>query len=524
MIVCIALDNNHDDPQLIFESLNSTGLELSQADLIRNYLLMDLNKEEQDYIYNNYWSRIEENFHAQGTEHFDRFMRDYLTIRTGQIPKIKDVYSSFKKFAKQKSEQEFTRELVSDIKRFAEFFCKLAFEKESDTDLNQKIADINALQVDVAYPFLLRVYSDYKKDDKEGKEEESEEKKITKNDILEIFSMVESYVFRRSICELPANSLNRIFANLARKTKGDYVESIKDAFVSMKPHQRFPDDEEFEGKLIHKDVYNTRIAKYLLVKLEKFSEEKETVSLEPLTVEHIMPQNPNLSEEWKKELGGEWEEIRSKHLHTIGNLTLTGYNPELSDKSFQDKQLIYSSSKIGLTLKLKDLLQWNKTAICKRADDMAKKSLEIWKYPELSNEKKREKDLASKEGEDRDTWDSSLERATPANSERVDELISMIDDKFDCVSEPYRKWLFFYTEKPAEERNLFAIVECKKYVIDVVFRINPNSFDADGEKVGEVAESFFPGRKGRKITMSPGSLQQIMRRLDQAYRATKASA
>ena len=287
MIVCIALDSHHDDPQLIFESLNSTGLELSQADLIRNYLLMDLNKEKQDHIYNHIWRPIEESFgHAQGAGSFDRFMKDYLTIKTRKIPNVKDVYSSFKKFVTPEQKKS-PDKLVNDIRHFAELFCNLEFEKEKDPDLNQKIADINALQVNVAYPFLLRVYSDYKKDGKEGKEGESEERKITKNDILGIFSMVESYVFRRSICELPANSLNRIFANLARKIKGDYVESIKDAFISMKPHQRFPDDEEFEDKLIHKDVYNTRIAKYLLVKLEKFSEEKETVSLEQIGRAHV---------------------------------------------------------------------------------------------------------------------------------------------------------------------------------------------------------------------------------------------
>ncbi len=518
-IVDISLNNIHDNPQLIFESLNSTGLELSQADLIRNYVLMGLDRKEQDYIYKNHWYPIEESFgHAQGTEYFDRFMRDYLTIKTGQIPNIKDVYSSFKEFVA--AEQKSTRELVSDIHYFAGFFYKLEFEKEPDTDLNQKIADINALKVDVAYPFLLEVYSDFDK------------KKITKDDVLEVFSMVESYVFRRAICGVPTNSLNKTFANLAGEIeKGDYVESLKAAFILKESYRRFPRDDEFESQLILKDVYNTRrILRYLLGKLENFGR-KEAVNVGDYTIEHIMPQNKNLSEEWKKELGEKWAEIHSKYLHTIGNLTLTGYNPELGDKSFLEKRGMdggFSDSPIRLNSGLAALAQWNEDAICKRADEIAKKSLEIWKYPSLPSEV-LEKYSAIEDDVDEDveedeikapSWDSSLANASYENRETVNKLISMINEKFDCVSEPYHKWLFFYTKKPTERRNLFAIITCGKTTANVIFRINQNSFDADDERVRKVAGWFFPRGTERRISIRPESLPQIRHYLDHAYSAT----
>ena len=522
MVVDISLNTIHDNPQRIFESLNSTGRELSQADLIRNYVLMGLDKEEQEYIYTNHWRPIEEGFdRAQATEYFDRFMRDYLTIKTGQIPNIKDVYSSFKEHVT--NEQKPTRELVSDIHYFARFFCRLAFVEKPNGDLEKKIADINTLKVDVAYPFLLEVYSDFDRN------------LITKDEALEVFSMVESYVFRRAICGVPTNSLNKTFANLASEIKkDDYVESLKAAFVFKESYRRFPKNDEFELQLILKDVYNTRrILKYLLGKLENF-DRKETVNVDEYTIEHIMPQNKNLSWKWKKDLGEKWAEVHSKYLHTIGNLTLTGYNPELSDKSFLEKRDMeggFSKSPICLNSDLAALTQWNEDAILMRACKMTKKSLKIWKYPDMSD-KELEKHSAIEDDVDEDieedeiktpSWDSKLANASHENREAVNRLISMTNERFDCVSEPYGQWLFFYTKKPTERRNLFAVITCEKITANAIFRINPNLFGVDDERVRKVAGWFFPRGTERRMSIRPESLSHIIHYFDHAYSATTRS-
>jgi len=520
IIVDISLDSNHDNPQLIFESLNSTGLELSQADLIRNYVLMGLEREKQEEIYKNFWYPIEEGFgHSEGTEYFDRFMRDYLTIKSGQIPNIRDVYSSFKEYFA--SANQSVEELISDIHYFSKFFTKLIFEKEEDIQLNQIIHDINTLKVDVAYPFLLEVYVDFNKG------------QITRDETLEIFSIVESYVFRRAICEIPTNSLNKTFANLASEIeKEKYLESIKAAFGLKDSYRRFPTDKEFKSKFIEKNVYNTtRIRKHLLDKLENY-ERKERVNVEDYTLEHIMPQNKNLSEEWKKDLGANWNEIQEKYLHTAGNLTLTGYNSELSDKPFLEKRNMeggFADSPIRLNGDLAKLENWNESEIVKRANTLSDKAILIWKYPQLSE------DILAKytEMEDEDDedfeegytpapqWDERLERASNEVKQTVNSLITKINEKFECISEPYSKWLVFYAKKPTERKNMFALVACGKNTANVMFRINPDSFK-DGDNIRKVAGWFFPRGTERRISLTEESLPQIMHLLEHSYSTTQA--
>lgn len=461
IIVDIALERPQDNPQLIFESLNSTGMELSQADLIRNYILMGLDIEEQKKIYKEHWYQIEESFgQAQGTEVFDTFMRNYLTIKRGEIPKVKDVYSRFKEYF----EQENMLELVLDIHYFAKFFYKLKFEKEPNSKLNQKISDINTLKVDVAYPFLLEVYSDF------------DNGLVNEDEITEIFLLVESYVFRRAICGVPTNSLNKTFANLASEIdKEKYLESLKAALILKKSYRRFPTNNEFASQLVIKDVYNTRrILRHLLEKLENY-QRKELVNVDKYTIEHIMPQNKNLSETWKKELGEKWEEVHNKYLHTIGNLTLTGYNSELSDKPFLEKRDMeggFAQSPITLNAELGTLECWNEDEIIRRAESLTAKAFKIWEYPllpqgVLEKYSEIEDDLGEDIEEDdikAPIWDQQLTSASDENRQTVNELISMINKKFECVSKPYHKWLFLYTQKPTERRNLFAIVTCgKKY-------------------------------------------------------------
>lgn len=326
IVVDISLDRDHDNPQLIFESLNSTGLDLSQADLIRNFVLMRLEPKEQAELYTEYWYPMERSFgNLNDSNLFDRFMRDYLTVKMGKIPNIQDVYTVFKDYVYQQSEQT-VNEIVEDIYRFSKYFVKLAFQTEKDKNINQVLVDINALKVDVSYPFLLEVYDDYG------------QQKLSKEDFITILELVEAYVFRRSICGVPTNSLNKTFATISKEIdKDNYMESAIAAFLLQDSHRRFPKNEEFIQESLVKDVYNFRNRNYLLRKLENFNR-KEIVDIESYTIEHIMPQNKNLSSEWRESLGISWEEIHNTYLHRLGNLTLTRYNSELSDKPFLVKR------------------------------------------------------------------------------------------------------------------------------------------------------------------------------------------
>ena len=375
IIIDVSLDRERDNPQLIFESLNSTGLELTQADLIRNYVLMGLEKQEQDNLYNEYWSHMEKSFgYAKYSALFDRYMRDYLTIKTEKIPNIKDVYSAFKLYARNFKD---IKVLVADIYKYSKYFVNIALEQEQDNEIKTIFSDINILKVDVSYPFLLQIYEDYKQG------------RIIKEEFIQILKYIESYVFRRAICGIPTNSLNKTFANLYKEIKSEnYLERFKAALLLKDSYRRFPRDEEFKEQLIVKDVYNFRNRNYLLRKLENHNR-KELVSVESYTIEHIMPQNEKLSNEWKEELGERWKEIHEKYLHTIGNITLTGYNPELSNKPFKEKRDMeggFADSPIRLNQSLAKLEHWNENEILNRARTLVDLAVPIWECPELEEE------------------------------------------------------------------------------------------------------------------------------------------
>lgn len=379
LVVDIALDHQNDNPQLIFESLNSTGLDLSQADLIRNFVLMSLPKEEQEKLYSEYWYPMERRFGDAGyVELFDRFMRDYLTVKTGNIPNIRDVYSSFKQYVNNEAGKRTLQEIVGYIFIFSGYFVKLVFSQEEDKEINQIIQNINNLRVEVAYPFLLELYSDY------------DHGLLPRADFIEILKIIENYVFRRSICGIPTNSLNTTFATIGKeidKTK-NYLESVKLAFLIKDSYRRFPNNDEFKREFIVKDVYNLRNRNYLLRKLENF-DRREPVVVEEYTIEHIMPQNENMSAEWKASLGEDWERVHNEYLHTIGNLTLTGYNSELSDRPFSEKQKMkggFADSPIRLNRHLATVDYWDESEIVKRAEQLADLSLTIWSMPEVDDD------------------------------------------------------------------------------------------------------------------------------------------
>jgi len=379
VVVDIALSRDQDNPQLIFESMNSTGKELSQADLIRNYILMGLEPSLQTRLYEDYWRPMELDFgqEAYGTQ-FDSFMRHYLTVRTGDIPREGDVYEAFKDYSRTTPVRNAGIEaLVNEIRAFAGHFCALALGREQDATLSHAFHDLRELKVDVAYPFLLELYHDYANH------------VLSVRDCAIAVRLVEAYVFRRAICAIPTNSMNKTFATFGKALKKDrYLESIQAHFLALPSYRRFPSDEEFRRDLQTRDLYHFRSRTYWLRRLENHGR-KERVPVDEYTIEHILPQNPDISAAWKAALGAEWRRVQEQWLHTLGNLTLTGYNAEYSDRSFAEKRDMkggFKESPLRLNAGLGQLDTWNETAIQDRAGRLADQAPMVWVAPLLDPE------------------------------------------------------------------------------------------------------------------------------------------
>ncbi len=357
MIVEIALEKGKDDPQLIFESMNSKGIELAQTDLIRNYIVMETEIEKQEGFYNKYWRAMEEEF-KQNEKWFDRFVRHYLTIKTREIPNINKVYVALKDY--RQKERIGIEDLLKDLQKYCGYFCQIAFKKEANKDLNKALGFLVDLEMDVIYPLLLELYSDYS------------DGVLSKDDFIPIIALTESYLYRRAVCGLSTNSLNKVFPSFTKHIqKNEYFESLKAHFGSLTNNQRFPDDDEFKNLFITIDFYKFKKREYFFERLENF-DRKERVYTREYTTEHIMPQK--LTEEWEKVLGQDHERIHTQYLHTIGNLTLTGYNQEYSNNSFQEKRDMengFKQSPLKLNQSLKDLESFGEKEIEKRANDLA---------------------------------------------------------------------------------------------------------------------------------------------------------
>ncbi len=329
MIVYIALEKEKYDPQLIFESMNSKGMELAQTDLIRNYIVMETEIEKQEYFYNKYynkyWRAMEEELKQSKREDlFNKFVRHYLTIKTREIPNINKIYVAFKDYRQR--EGIGIEDLLKDLQKYCGYFCRIVFKKEADKDLNKALGFLVDLEMDVIYPLLLELYSDYS------------DGVLSKADFIPIIALVESYICRRAVCGIPPNGLNKFFASFTKHIqKDEYFESLKAYFGSLTNNQRFPNNDEFKDCFIAINFYNLKEKKkYFFERLENF-DTKEPVNTQKCTIEHIMPQK--LTEEWERDLGENFQEIHDKYLHTIGNLTKTGYNTEYGNRSFQKKEI-----------------------------------------------------------------------------------------------------------------------------------------------------------------------------------------
>jgi uncharacterized protein with ParB-like and HNH nuclease domain/predicted transport protein len=376
LVVDISLDRGHDNPQLIFESLNSTGKELGQADLIRNYVLMGLDPAVQTRLYEDHWRPMELAFgQVAYANQFDSFMRHYLTLKTGDIPNVEDVYDAFKKFAgTQEAFGDSIEGLVGDIHRHAIFFCRMALASEPDKTLEGAFHDIRELKAEVTFPFLLELYADY------------DSGILEREAFLTTLRLVEAYIFRRIVCAIPTNSHNKTFSTFSKALRKDrYLDSIKAHFLTLPSYRRFPDDREFRQELERRDLYNFRNRSYWLRRLENHGR-KERVAVEEYTIEHILPQNENLSDEWQTDIGPTWQWVRDTYLHTLGNLTLTAYNSNMSDKPFRVKRddlKGFRHSPLHLNEGLAVVHCWGEDAIKARASRLSAMAVSVWVSPNL---------------------------------------------------------------------------------------------------------------------------------------------
>ncbi|OON90872.1 MAG: hypothetical protein ATN33_02080 [Epulopiscium sp. Nele67-Bin001] len=373
IIVDVELKDGEDDPQLIFESLNSTGLDLTEADRIRNFILLRKSQQEQQDIYNNYWHKIESNTCNNVSE----FIRDYLSIKQRIIPTQAKVYIAFKQFVKIQNSDIY--ELLKDLLKFSKYYKLIT--TDVDSPLRTQITRINRLEVSVSYPFLLELLNDYN------------EGKLNINQAINCLKIIQSFIIRRLICDLSTNKLNKIFVVLGKEVKandhfsGENYDLVLGHVLASKGRQQkdFPTDKTVEEALEFKNIYNmaSKNKNYLFEMLETYgNKEQLDMSNKSLTIEHIMPKK--LTPTWKRELGINYREIHESYLNTIGNLTYSGYNSKLSNKSFKEKQNIengYKDSLVYLNKYLANVDKWDEDEIRKRTMHLTKRFIEIWPYP-----------------------------------------------------------------------------------------------------------------------------------------------
>jgi uncharacterized protein with ParB-like and HNH nuclease domain len=384
IFVEISLERDKDDPQRIFESLNSTGLDLSQSDLIRNFILMDLPPKDQNRIYETIWNPIEENAKdiVKQSSLVSDFIRDYLTLRNKKIPNKNKVYAEFKSLYPDKKEDAYHQEL-ENIKSLSVHYKKLVNPSVvTDTSIRRELEYINRLEINVAYPFLLQVFED------------AENGLIGKEDLIKILKLIQSYAWRRFIVGLPTNALNKIFMSLYSEVDTEeYYDSIAKVLLKKKGSAKFPTNEDLKTALKDKDLYNTqpKNRNYLFEMLENYNNrEYVNTNNELITIEHIFPRNPN--DDWSSSLSSdEYFLFKEKHLNTIGNLTLSGNNGALSNKSFLDKKEMnkdgneqgYNYSRLWLNTYLKTLDNWDVSKYEERLNIIYDRFLKIWEYPDV---------------------------------------------------------------------------------------------------------------------------------------------
>lgn len=388
-IISITL-NQDDNPQLIFESLNSTGVALSEGDKIRNFILMGLPTKQQNSFYEKYWNKIEV---CTGYE-VSAFVRDYLSVKQQSTPSLNKIYFTFKAYVEDETLE--TEGLLADLLAYAKLYEILLKGNTANRQLNACITRLNRLESTVTRPFFLEVLRLFT------------EGKLSIDDTAAVFLITENYLFRRTMCELPTNALNKIFLMLHKEivrydgTDDNYLEKFKYALLSKRERARFPDDIDFAEAIDTRQVYqmNAKNKLYILERFENAGTEEDKDVYRHLddgtySIEHIMPQH--LTPVWVKELGEDYLQIHGIWLHRMANLTLTAYNSKYSNSSFADKKTMkdgYLQSGIRMNQRIAQKEKWGLAELEERSQYLIKQALEIWPTP-VTSFKPTEKQLDS---------------------------------------------------------------------------------------------------------------------------------
>ena len=475
-IISITLDAS-DNAQMIFESLNSTGLALTEGDKIRNYVLMGLPAKVQGEYYEKYWAKIE----RCADNDVSSFIRDYLSIKQQLTPNINHVYSAFKGYA-QKTEMP-VDVFLTDILKYARLYEKLCTCRSGlhEQRLNDCMYRMKRLETVVTRPFLMEVL----KLNQDGK--------LDKDEVLQVFLIVENYLLRRNICEVPTNALNKIFLNLNREilrcdnTTEQYVDKLIYELLSKKESGRFPDDEEFAAALSSKQVYQMRgkYKAYLFERFENFGtvETKDVythLDQGTYTIEHIMPQH--LTPAWMEALGKDASEIHAAWLHRLANLTLTGYNPNLSNKTFQEKRDAeeggYKASGLKMNQKLAAKDAWTLTELEERNEEMIRLALKIWKRPETEYEpEEREFDSCTLDDENVDLTGKDIAKYSYLNAEQpVASWADMFEHVVTFLHQKDKTVLLGLVDEPEQYGNLSTYVKSSDENLRSALKIDDNIY------------------------------------------------
>ena len=365
-----------ENPQMIFESLNSTGVSLTPADLIRNFLLMNFSYDEQTRLYKEYWVKIEGYLN---NSKISDFVRDYLTMKTSKITARDKVYETFKEFATDSRNSFKEYDLLQELVIYAKYYSAFLYFNSTNEAVNKCLEQFRALRSTTVYPFLMYIFNEcYYKE------------QFPESELISIMNVLISYIYRRLVCGYRTNAFNKIFAALGNEVKNSnqstYTERVLFVLTRKTSDGKFPRNKEFESEFIRKDMYKSKLDKYTLCMLESHcSKEKVEISSD-ITVEHIMPQK--LTPQWQIALGKHFDEVHVQFLHTIGNLTISAYNSQLSNRDFSEKKEIYRSSNISISRYICGFQVWNEESIKKRAKYLFQIALQIWNLPEEYNQQK----------------------------------------------------------------------------------------------------------------------------------------
>ncbi|CAM3888566.1 DUF262 domain-containing protein [Aeromicrobium ponti] len=360
-LVSIVLASD-DNPYLVFESLNAKGRPLTQADLIRNFFFMRISSDKHEEVYQEYWKPMQDYYQDSLTEYIRHFL-----ARKGKIVRSSEVYLELKESVSSGD----IIEHVKELHRLSEYYrCILNPDLIDDLKLRSALNKINRIEAKTSYPFLLNMFTLYR------------EGKLLSEEFVNIVSVIENYLIRRFVCDIATNELNKIFLSLIQKVNGFSTKELLEEVKAFLQNKGYPKDQEFRDKLLTTRLYGSgdraRKTKFILESIEESYRHKEKINYGNLTIEHIMPQT--LSDSWKISLGEEWENILDEYLHVLGNLTLTAYNSEMSNETFQKKRKNLGESHLEINKTFRNLNNWGIDEIKARTNLLADKCLQVWSY------------------------------------------------------------------------------------------------------------------------------------------------